>query len=372
MLLFVVSAGALYVVPNFGSKFPYADRVLEVTHLPNWIWGFGNFDGVHYLKIAQDGYKADFTQAFFPLYPTIVKIIAQVIPKNISLDHAIYVDPSFFYSGILLSNFFFLASLFLLFKLWRIDFKKNIVLSALLILLAFPTSYYFGAVYSESLFLFLSVLCLYFLRKKNFVLAGVFAALASATRITGILLVLPILIELYIEFKNKHLNFTNLASLLIAPLGLLFYMYYLSQHFGDPLYFLSSQPAFGANRSATLMLFFPQVFYRYFKILTTVPILTANFFNAFLELAFTITALFTAFYLFKKMRLSYWVFTILILLTPILTGTLSSMPRYVLGGFLMIPYVVESQDRHIRLIASLFVILQVILLILFIRGYWVA
>src|SRR4030066_1349403 len=84
--LFVVAFLSIYFLPVFGGRFPYVDRVLEITHLPYWVWGFGNFDGVHYLRIAQDGYLAQYSQAFFPVFPILIRTVAFVFPKVPSLD----------------------------------------------------------------------------------------------------------------------------------------------------------------------------------------------------------------------------------------------------------------------------------------------
>jgi len=89
------------IIPHFGNSFPYADRVLAITGLPEWIWGWGGFDGVHYLRIAQNGYQDLYYQAFFPLFLLLIRIF-NFFPR-LNLDPRLYVDPSFFYTGILLS-----------------------------------------------------------------------------------------------------------------------------------------------------------------------------------------------------------------------------------------------------------------------------
>ena len=47
---------------KFAPRFPYADIFLIPSKLPAWMWSFANFDGVHYLTIAKQGYSAKFTQ----------------------------------------------------------------------------------------------------------------------------------------------------------------------------------------------------------------------------------------------------------------------------------------------------------------------
>lgn len=374
--LFVVAALAVVVFPQFGSRFPYADQVLKVTGLPNWIWGFGNFDGVHYLRIAQNGYDAEFTQAFFPLYPLLIRIL-NLLPKNPLLDTRIYVDPSFFWVGFILANIFFLLSLYLFYKLIRIDFNQKVAFRSLILLAFFPTSFYFGAIYTESLFLFLVLGALYFTRKGNFLAAGIFSALASATRVFGLLLIPVILIEFFLRFRGRLFQRSGdlaqmIIGVLIAPFGLLFYMLYLRFNFDQPLYFLTSQPLFGAERTSSSVVFLPQVIYRYLKIFLTVPITSQLFLNAFLEFTVTVVLLTSLILFIKKIRFSYLIFTLGCLALPTLTGTLSSMPRYALMGFLLLPFLSQFRNRYFRILVFTSILTEIILTAIYIRGYWVA
>lgn len=375
--LFLVAFLSIYLLPVFGATFPYADRVLEITHLPYWIWGFGNFDGVHYLRIAQDGYTALYYPAFFPVFPMLINIFSSILPKNLLLDTSFYVDPAFFYSGLILANSFFLVALYFLYKLFRIDYSSKISWLALMLLIVFPTSFYFGSVYTESLFLLLSILVLYESRKRNFLLAGIFCAIASATRIVGVLLAPVILIELYLAVKNKEIGIKSnkfvfsILGLVVSVMGLGLYMFYLWRNFHDPLYFVSAQPYFGAQRSSTIILL-PQVIYRYIKIFLSIPVLSLQFFNSTLEFVLTLAPITLLIVYFKKIRFSYWVFMAGTLVVPTLSGSFSSMPRYVLAAFPLLPVLAIGLGRYKKLAMILSVILGIILLSLFIRGYWVA
>jgi Gpi18-like mannosyltransferase len=366
--LFFVAFLSIFLFPTFGARFPYADRVLEITHLPYWIWGFGNFDGVHYLRIAQDGYLAQYSQAFFPLFPVLIRLFSFLLPKIPNLDTNIYTDPAFFYSGLILSNIFFLGALLVFYKILRIDFKKDISFLSIIFILVFPTSFFFGAVYTESLFLLLAVSAIFLIRKGNFFWAAILISLSTATRVTGVLLIPVYLME---AFKNKsRLSF---VWTLITPLGIFAYMYYLKSAFNNPLYFLTSQPIFGAGRSSGEIILLPQVIYRYLKIFLTTKILTLPFFNAFLEFTFTLVPLVFLVAFIKKIRPSYWVFSVSALLLGTLTGTFSSMPRYVLISiFLFLPYLITQFRKYVKPAILVSGILGVVLVMFFIRGYWIA
>jgi Gpi18-like mannosyltransferase len=366
--LFFIGFLSVFLLPVFGARFPYYDRVLEITRLPYWIWGFGNFDGVHYLRIAQDGYLAQYSQAFFPVFPTLIRFFSFIFPRIPGLDTNIFTDPAYFYSGIILSNLFFLGALFVLYKLINIDFKKDIAFLSTIILLVYPTSFFFGSIYTESLFLLLTVSAIYLIRNGKFFWAAVLIAISTATRITGVLLIPLYLVEVF-QSKKK----INYIWALITPLGLLIYMYYLKTTFGDPLYFLTSQPIFGAGRTANEIILLPQVIYRYIKIFLTTNILSLPFINAFLEFMFTLAPLTFLIVFIKKMRLSYLIFSISALILPTLTGTFSSMPRYVLISIIfLLPLLVTRFRKYVKPAILILTAFGVLLTMLFIRGYWVA
>ena len=353
----------LKIILIFGNRFPYWDTVLSTTGLPSWIWGFGNFDGVHYLRIVTMGYESSqYSQAFFPLYSLFLKIV--------TLYEGNYLVSLFFTSVV------FLLALIVFYKLIRIDLSHKIALYSVILLVTFPTSFYFGSVYSESLFLFFIVSTIYLLRKKNYLSAGVYGLLACSTRIIGLWLLPVFLIEIYYEYKNKDID-KYIASkiifgFLIIPLGLLLYMLYLGFNFNDPILFLNSQPAFGAERNSFPIVSTPQVFFRYLKMILSVPINSLLFLNVVLEFSFTLISLFFLIVSFKKIRFSYWIFSLGCWLTPTLTGTLSSMPRYILMMFLLLPVLIAIPKRYFISLVISFIILGMILIALFTRGYWVA
>ncbi|MCX6706189.1 MAG: hypothetical protein NTV24_03765, partial [Candidatus Woesebacteria bacterium] len=136
-------------------------------------WAWANFDGEHYLAIAKEGYHLA-EQAFFPLYPLLIKFFGGGA-----------------WSGLFISNTAFFLALVGLYKLLRIDYCVKVAKLAVILLLIFPTSFYFGAVYTESIFLCFVVWSFYFYRKENYLLSGILGAFASATRVIGVIL-LPI------------------------------------------------------------------------------------------------------------------------------------------------------------------------------------
>jgi len=320
-----------------------------------WLWNWANFDGEHYLAIAKDGYHLA-EQAFFPLYPLLIKLLGGGV-----------------WAGLIISNTSFFLALLGLFKLLKIDFSEKISKSAIILLLLFPTSFYFGAVYTESLFLCLVVWSFYFFRKEKYLFAGILGAFASATRIIGVILLAVYLIELFLKKKFRVIHY----SLFIILVGLLAYMFYLYKVYGDPLMFLHALPTFGEQRSSTPILL-PQVIFRYvFKILPNLNYsYFAGTFSTVMEFVVGIMFLVVSIFSFFKLRLSYSLFLVLGYIIPTLSGSFSSLPRYVLvlfPAFILFAVWISKTSGLIRFIGyTVLLICLIVSLSLFSRGYWIS
>lgn len=326
-----------------------------------YLWSLANFDGEHYLSIARFGYRP-LTYFFFPLYPTSLKIASAILGKSEQL---------FLVAGILVSMISFIFAIIYLTKLLKLDYKNNIVWGVLILLLLSPTSFYFSAVYTESLFLFLVVAGFYYARKGNWVAAVILGALASATRLVGIIMLPALLAEMYIQKEKRYL--------LVLPvlLGLLVYMAYLQGSTGDLLAFFHQVEIFGDQRSTKLILL-PQVFFRYF--VRILPNLSWNYFpvvfTTLLELGTAVLFLLASIYSVFKLRLSYSILLIGGYLIPTLAGSFSSLPRYAVVLFpAYILFALALEKRHFVLKLAVSIILLALLFTaesLFVRGYWVS
>ena len=350
---------------SFKPSFPYAEQLLEPTGHPAF-WGLANFDGVHYIGIADKGYFAQFTQAFFPLFPMIMKWV------NLLFNNYIL-------SGYFISHLSLLIFLYLFYQLIILDFSKKIAKNSLWFYLLFPTSFFFAAVYTESFFMMLTAGVFLAARKKKWWLAGILTAAASATRLFGILLIPALLVELYQQQKSKKISsligekWRELTAIMLGTSGLFSYMYYLQKNFSDAFYFLTAQPVFGAQRSADKLILLYQVFWRYTKMIFTVDPASILYFTVSQEFLFSIAFLVLSIIAFKKTRLSYAVFGVLAYIMPTLTGTFSSMPRYVLALFPAFILLGQIQNKTIRYtLYAISTALLAVNLSLFTRGYWVS
>ncbi|MBI2031259.1 MAG: hypothetical protein HYT08_01455 [Candidatus Levybacteria bacterium] len=357
-ILFVIWKLVLYVVEYF-SKYIILNP--QFTGLIPW----ANFDGEHYLNIAKYGYGI-YQQAFFPLFPLLIKFFSLFFMGNYILSALFIVHVSL------------LISLIFLYKLASMDFKTDTVKWTLIFLLFFPTAFFLGSIYTESLFLAFVFSSFYFMRRQKFTLTSILIGFASATRIIGIFLLIPLLLEFYLSriknvsnLKSYLLNF--LSFTLISSSGVLAYMIYLWVNYQDSFLFIHTQPAFGAERSGGEIILLPQLFFRYVKILTTLNPLTHNYLIALLEII-----IFSAFLLLlmlfrKNIRFSYVLFSLFAIIVPTFSGTLSSMPRYTLVVFPIFILLARIKKTVYKLL--LLTILSILLIILtsfFLRGYFIA
>ena len=329
-----------------------------------WLWSWLNFDGEHYLTIAQIGYQP-LTYFYFPIFPVVAKFVGGILGGGF-INLAV--------GGLIVSNASFFIALIGLWKLVEKDFGVIVARLTILLMLFFPTSFYFGSYYTESIFLALTVWAFYFVRKDNWVYGGIAGSISTAARIIGVALAPAFLVEYW---QGKKKNLLKLASILFVPAGIAVYMYYLGVKTGDPLNFLNTVSIFGGQRSSSFILL-PQVFYRYFfKILPFVNYgYMPNFFTTYLELTTAVLFLGLAVLAFWKLRKSYAVYLALGYLIPTLSGSFSSLPRYVVvlfPAFILASLYVKNwpQVWKVVLFSVLFTGLG-LATCLFVRGYWVS
>jgi hypothetical protein len=317
-------------------------------------WGWANFDGVHYLSIAAHGYY-QFEQAFFPLYPLLIKAVSFLSPLTPLL------------SGLFISHLFLFGSLVILMDLAgsRSDFRWVPIL-----LVTFPAAFFFLSVYTESLFLFLLLLTFWLAKRNQYPAAALTAGAASLTRIVGVFLLPALLWHLWRESDIKARPRQYLLVTVLAPLGLLVYMVCLWRLLGDPLYFFHVQPRFGAARSGSEIIFLPQVVWRYLKILATVSPSAFAFWRALLEMTSTGFVLWLIYFVRRRLPVSWLIFMVGVVVLPSLTGTFSSMPRYVLPAVALAA--LAPLPKWLRWgWVIVFVPIQALVTAFFIRGYFV-
>ena len=193
---------------------------------------WAHWDGVWFVRIASTGYRHPDSQAFFPLYPLLVHLLAPL------------VGGYYVIAGMIVSLVAFAVTMVLLYKLSSRLFDPSVAAWTVAFIAWFPTSFVFSAVYSESLFLMLCVAAFWFASTRRWLVAGIAGFFAALTRNSGVLLVVPLLLlygrEVGWSWRSLSLRWPRdlrLASLLLLPAGLLVYMAYLKAEFGNALMF---------------------------------------------------------------------------------------------------------------------------------------
>lgn len=199
------------------------------------------WDAGWYGSIAKDGYffvpGQQSPVAYFPLYPMLIRAVT-------------WLGVNRWVAGTVLT---FLAgvSALLLFQRWLSKVAPAQSATAWLLLVSYPYAcYVYGVVYSDALFLLLVVAAFYALESDSPIGAAILGAFATACRPVAPALVLGLVVR-SLERRRKAglpIRFVDFVPGL-AGLGLLAYMMFLQQKFGDPLAFAHVQGAPGWEQS---------------------------------------------------------------------------------------------------------------------------
>jgi hypothetical protein len=191
-------------------------QAFDPTHLTMRLGALGNvlaapairWDSVHYLAIAQHGYTRPGEAVFFPLYPLLIHVLGLLVGSDAV-------------AGVVISVASSAAAFTMLHRLTELELGRRAADGAVLLLAFAPLSFFFTAVYTESLFLALSLGSFYAARRERWRLAAVLAAMAAVTRVTGVVLVIPLAI---MRLRQTRRFERGLAWVLLAPAALAGYL----------------------------------------------------------------------------------------------------------------------------------------------------
>ena len=180
------------------------------------------WDSVWYLAIANDGYPRDDVRraAFFPLYPLLLRAANALVGRPVV-------------AGALVSLACFAVALVLLHRLTALELGRPAARATVWALALFPGAVFFSAVYSEALYLALSVGCVYAARTGRWAWAGAAGALGAATRSAGVLLVIPLALLWLERADGRRRTLRDAAWIALVPLGLVGFCAALALGGGD-------------------------------------------------------------------------------------------------------------------------------------------
>ena len=306
---------------------------------------WAKWDSQWYVQIARSGYWYQPLQqsnvAFFPLYPLSVRVAAHFLGGNLIL------------AGFLLSNAYLFGALIFLYQLAKLEMLDRCTSSpeegaaaarrTIYYLAFFPAAFFFSAIYTESLFLMLSVATVLFARQRHWVLAALAGFLAAATRNIGVLLWMLVMWEwlrchgwritrihraeswrgLWSGIKSDWVDVVVLGAI---PLGLLLYMGFLQTNFGRPTAFIEVQAAWGRQNIGPV-----GVLARELKALGAFELNKSNL-SRLLSLVPFLSVLAMTPFIWRRLGEGYALYVLVLLLVPA-ASALQSMIRYVLPMF---------------------------------------
>jgi Gpi18-like mannosyltransferase len=305
LIILFIGALCFAIFPQHGQ--PYRQKTTQQVISLKAVWN--KFDSHWYQKLAHEGYpqraftdEIQETWGFMPLYPLLISLLRWLFGGNL------------FYTGIFISNVCTLTALYIIYKLTQEKFNTGNETVSLILTCA--GSFYLSIVYAEGLFILLTALVFYLTHKKHYGWALVIAGLASVTRIQGCLLfVIP-----GIEILNHNIrtSFKYIPALLLSVLPIVLLMFFLNQICGEPLAFLKIQHAWGSSDLFPLQGF--------------VGLLHGNRLGSSITNTFfwiMILAIVIACY--RKLPLSYVIFTLLYFLLSTSNEIVYGTTRYMLG-----------------------------------------
>ena len=360
---------------------------------------FRNWDGTWYSWIADRGYSEQYaaTSAMFPLYPWLMRWGSDLTGLPVETV------------GWIISRAAFLVALYVVSLLVSKDFNIDIARWTIVAIAVFPTAFFFGAVYTESLFLMLAVTTLWAARRNDWLLAVILCFFAVLTRSAGIMLGLPLAV-LFVQQHGRDIRawFPKVLLGVIPPLGLVVFGLVLQNNGLDFFDWNNQQWQWNRFRTTPWQTFdclingctatvqgTPQP-------LPVHPVrfdwigkaadegfrlsyLTSSNFRALvgdsqvLDLIVTVLALVLMVIGFWKLPLYYSAWTVMPLVVPLLAPSsvfpLMSMPRFVLPLvplFVMAVVLIYPRRRLGLALAGISTILLMLLTSQFALWYWVA
>jgi hypothetical protein len=196
----------------------------------------GAWDGRWYTELATNGYPTvvprEFTRAdpiaFFPLFPMLMRGLAAA------------TGLSELAAGAALATVFGAVATVLLWRFVERLSDQATADRAAALFAFFPASFVLSLAYAEGLALVFAIACLWALLERRWVIAGVAAALATATRPNMAVLGLCCAWAAVGAYRERR-ELEAFAAPALAPVGMLAFFGYLWAHTGEPLAWLMAQ-----------------------------------------------------------------------------------------------------------------------------------
>jgi hypothetical protein len=251
-----------------------------------------------------------------------------------------------------------------LLALVRLDHDRRTATRAVWYVMVFPTTLFLSAAYTESLFLALSIGTVLACRTQRWGVAGALGGLATLSRPFGILVLVPMAVEAWLQ-RREGRTWQSIGALVVPPLALGAFATYLGMRLGDPLAFIHAQSDWDRSLMPpweTLRLFFSQ------------PLTLHSGLHSTVDLLFTLVLAAIAVASWWLVRPSYAAFLGALLVAALSTGSLLSIGRFAVGWFPV--FIVLAIAGRRPAIDRAFLVagagLSTLLMAMFAQWYWVS
>jgi hypothetical protein len=376
VLAFVAVAAVLYLVVAVVSPdipTPPHPALVPPFNGPSWLRGWAQWDSGWYYRIAHDGYsfagRRQSTVAFFPVYPLVVRATALLVGNT-------YV------AGILVT-FVSGAALAGLLATWlRARMSPAAAWTALAAFLLFPYAFYlYGVVYADALFIATVLAAFLLLENDQPVLAGLAAAVSTAARPLGIVLVVALAVRALERrgalrpASGRLIDWSRVrrsdAGVLLGVLGLAAWCLFLWHRFGDPFAFATAEAGWQQTPGPTTW-FKVQFFH------DMAHIWNLRWWGVFYvaHSVLTLAAICLVPRVFRRFGLGYGIYVLLLVgISALSTQNFFGMARYLLGAFPIFAVVGEflaEPPLWRRLVLPASGIALVVVTAIFGTGYYVS
>ncbi len=326
---------------------PHPMAVSDLPGLP--FDALAQWDAGWYGEIAANGYWVSPGQqspvAYFPLYPLLVRALTWL-----HLNRWIAASAISFCAGV--------AGLSLVHR-WLSKAAPAQAVTAWLLLVTYPYAVYlYGVVYSDALFVLLVVSAFLALESDRPLVAMIFGALATACRPVAPAVVVGLAVR-SLERRRRAGLPLRLIDLVpaLSGLGLLAYMLFLQQRFGDPLAFAHVQGAPGWEQSPGWDAWLKSEWFHQMAVgHWTVKLRLGA--HAFV----TVGALATVPFVFRRLGVGYGLYCLLVLALPAVSSKdFQGMGRYAIAAFPVLVPISAWLDEYAGLREALLIALALAL-----------
>jgi hypothetical protein len=315
-IVFLTGYLAVFAFGYASGAQPFHDFDSELQNLPlRWDAGW-------YLRIARDGYEfvagagpaEQQTIVFFPAFPLIVRAIALVFGNTIG---------AYVLGGMVVSLVLFVLALAYFYRLSREDLSEEQSATAVWLLAVYPFALFYGAIYTESLFLLGTLGAFYHFRKGELARAAAWGLLVGLTRPNGFLLCVPLAL-IAVEARRRSSKPFRLAHVLAAAMpiaGAVVYSAYVWRLTGDPLAWATGHAAWGRHYEGVTHLMADR--YRYVSSIG-LPAYVGREPYDFLNGLGVVFVLAAAWPVARRFSVAYAAFILINILPPLSTGLMST------------------------------------------------